>query len=120
MSTKIEYTDNISTLSHLGQNKIAQPSDTVDIIPVNISRGKVRKVVLNGVEGPVGARRVEGVGVTDGFLHLGGLQGPDLQGVVHAAGHDVATLQVDVLTDIKRKKTLQSTIQFVKKQINRL
>lgn len=84
-------------LSHLRQHQVAKPPDAVDIVPVDVPGGEVGEVLLHcskGLVAPVGA---EGVGVPDGGLHRLRREGPDLQGVVHAAGYKVLPFAVYVL-----------------------
>ena len=74
--------------THFGQDKVAQPADTVDVIAVDIARRKVGKVLLDSGEGSATPAGDETIGIGYGFFNGFRVQSPQFQRVVHTARYD--------------------------------
>lgn len=83
-------------MRYLRQDEISNPANAIDVVPMDVPCGEVREVLLVGLEWPVAPLRVEREGILDYFVHLILVQPPQLQRVVHSAGHDPLPLQVEV------------------------
>ena len=77
-----------STGTHLREYELAEPADTVHVVPVYIACGELGEVHLGRVAGPA---RLVRVGRLDRPHHLRLGEVPQLQRVVHAARDHLVT-----------------------------
>lgn len=87
---------NDAILARLAEYKVAVPLYAVDVIPVHVACRKVGKVLQNRLERSPTPRWVPEVRLLDGLLHVGLLQRPQLQRVIHSAGDNALALHVEI------------------------
>ena len=83
-------------LARLGQDEVAEPPAAVDVVAMDVARGKVGKVDELRRERLLRLHRVVGVGQGDRRLDAVRVELPQLERVVHPAGHDVVAAHVEV------------------------